>query len=160
MRERLTVQENPVDLLKPHKQAYNFSCGPASLHMLLECHDVTGFSEEDILKVMATGDEGTSWQDVHEFLDRIRISYVYRANASYKKLLDDFNFHRSPILVMWRTDRVKNIGYHFSVVKDVIPNELLLADPTFGDYYPISKNKFLRRWLGEPGKTYLFLDQE
>src|SRR5258708_37832816 len=99
MRERSIINYNLVDLLRPYKQKYSYSCGPASLVMTLACYGIK-FREEEIVKYMNTSEGGgTHWFEMISFIydTDFRPTLLFRSN--FPKLKDIFDTNHLPIIV-------------------------------------------------------------
>lgn len=127
------------------QQQYDFSCGSAALATLLTYHYEDRVREDEVFMAMyKNGDqakirrEGFSLLDMKNYLER----RGYRADG-YKLSLDKLRGIGVPAIVL-----ITNQGYkHFTVVKGVTKQEVLLGDPALGGRV-MARTEFEAAWNG------------
>lgn len=145
-----------AQLLKPIKQEKPFSCGPASLTMLLNCYGFS-YKEKDLVRELDVTEEGVDWWSIVEYLENRNLDYGYATKAPYRELHSVYKIYQAPILIAWNPTH--RDGYdHFSVVREVTANRIILADPAIGQYVDLGRDDFENHWYGG-GKIrpYLYL---
>lgn len=112
-------------------------------------------SEHEIaLELNPERGEGVGWLDLTEYLLNSGLDFSYHRNKSFDDLLDVQLLYQSPILVQWYSERIPDSpGYHVSVVYAINESEILLMDPTFRDYYPLSREDFEKVWRDADGES-------
>jgi len=127
------------------QQQYDFSCGSAALATLLTFHYDDKVSEADVFMVMyENGDkekirrEGFSLLDMKVFLEQ----RDYKADG-FRISLDKLRDIGVPAIVL-----INNKGFkHFTVVKGVTKNAVLLGDPALGSRV-MAREEFEPAWNG------------
>jgi len=127
------------------QQQYDFSCGSAAVATLLSYHYDYKISEAAVFTVMYdNGDkekirrEGFSLLDMKNFLEKLG----YKADG-FKISLDKLREIGVPAIVL-----INNKGYkHFTVIKGVTKNEVLLGDPALGGRV-VARKDFEPTWNG------------
>jgi ABC-type bacteriocin/lantibiotic exporter with double-glycine peptidase domain len=133
-----------------HEQDILFSCGPGSLVMAYQGHGYNT-TEELIRTEMQLPDDGATWWQLKQDMTRNGFEYVFKRVANY----DELQQYQLPI-VCYVTYRVKDPGFHFSVVYQIDDNSITVADPSFGDTYTYGRNEFIKEWHDEEGRrTFL-----
>ena len=117
------------------KQQYDFSCGAAAVATMLTYHYERPTNEAEVFAAMFNaGDqekikkEGFSLLDMKTYLE----SKGYKANG-YRVSLDKLSSAKIPAIAL-----INIRGYlHFVVIKGVTKEQVLVADPAFGNkVYP------------------------
>lgn len=118
------------------KQDLDYSCGAASLATIINGYYGQAVTEEEILKLMNKEDMRASFEDMAAALSELGFRGVgYAASFEQLKKL------KIPVIVY--TKHRKND--HFSVLRGVDNNTVLLADPSLGNR-TYSKFQFLEMW--------------
>jgi predicted double-glycine peptidase len=118
------------------KQKLDYSCGAASITTILNYYYELSVTEEEILNLMKKNDMQASFDDMANVLHK----YGFRGigyTTSYEQLLS----LKIPVIVY--TKHRKN--NHFSVLKGINENTVLIADPSLGNR-TYSKHQFLDMW--------------
>jgi predicted double-glycine peptidase len=118
------------------KQDLDYSCGAASLATIINGYYGQTVTEEDILKLMNKEDMRASFDDMAAALSELGFRGVGYA-ASFEQL------KKLKIPVVVYTKHRKND--HFSVLRGIDNNTVLLADPSLGNR-TYSKFQFLEMW--------------
>jgi predicted double-glycine peptidase len=129
-----------------HEQKLTYSCGAGSLVMAYQGHGYNT-TEELIRTEMQLLDDGATWWQMKQDMTRNGFEYVFKRSANY----DELQQYQLPI-VCYVTHRVKDPGFHFSVVYQTDDNSVTLADPSFGDTITYAREKFLKNWHDEEGR--------
>lgn len=127
------------------QQQYDFSCGSAALATLLTFHYNDKVSEGDVFKVMYDNGnkekirrEGFSLLDMKIYLEK----RGYKADG-FNISLDKLREIGVPAIVL-----INNKGFrHFTVIKGVAENKVLLGDPALGGRV-VARRDFEATWNG------------
>lgn len=133
-----------------YRQLTPWSCGPASLQMVLGYHGDARTHSELIEGTNCTAD-GTLTKGFRTFLNRLGYKYLEKQKARIRQL-EGFVDKNIPVIVAYQAYR----DGHFSVVVGYDNKRILIADPFSSRKFRwIPKQDFKRRWYGEdePGKT-------
>lgn len=139
------------------KQAFDYSCGAASLATLLNYGVGDKTTEKEILlqlmqslpkdQEMLKKKEGFSLLDLKNVATmRGHKSNGFRLEAQYLSKLG------GPVIVFIRPQDYE----HFAVLKGVRGDRIYLADPSLGNVR-MPAYKFLRMWLGQDNKGIIFI---
>lgn len=134
-------------------QQWDLSCGAAALATVLNFQHGDPVTEREIAIGMMSREEyianpaivtyrqGFSLLDMQRFVEGRGYVGVGLGQLSFENLVD-----YAPIIVPISVN-----GYqHFVVFRGILGNRVLLADPAFGNR-TVSRNRFVREWLGFPG---------
>lgn len=135
-----------VDLIMPYEQVYDWSCGPASLHI---AYNALGrdISEDQLIKEADCNEDGTEWKEMLANPSRHGFGVWEGHKADYDDLSRLVQVIGYPVIVPWYSSRGKTPDAdHYSVIKRISPLGVLLADPGQGDYFPIQRDEFIKRW--------------
>lgn len=143
---RHTLQELRYE--KVVRQDTDYSCGAASLATLMTYYFGDPTTEEEILALL-TRDLDPRERELRELggyslfdLKQAAVAKGYRA-AGYRLTFDQLRQLAAPVLVY-----VVPLGYrHFAVLRDVVGDRVLLADPARGNLR-MSVHRFLDEWGG------------
>lgn len=137
------------------RQAYDYSCGAASLASCLYYWGVWGGREPELYGLLDTDCEGTSGRSIMEVASSFGLEVVYRNNLGIGDLAAFLARGYTAILNIqaWgnynsETDfeQVWEDG-HYVVLVNLINNDILMMDPSVaGQYASMSINEFERRW--------------
>ena len=133
-------------------QRWDLSCGAAALATILEYQHGDAVSEREIaIKMMGRAEylddpsmvtlrQGFSLLDLKKFVDERGYNGVGLGQMRLEDLLE-----YSPIIIP-----ISIHGYqHFVVVRGMLNNRILIADPAFGNR-TMTKTRFERSWLALP----------
>jgi hypothetical protein len=115
------------------KQDLDYSCGAASLAILLNEFYGQSVTEEGLLKAMDNGDVRASFEDMQHALPQFGFRAVGYA-TSYDQLIK----LKAPVVVYLRHRK----NDHFSVLRGIDANTVWLADPSLGNQ-TYSREQFL-----------------
>jgi len=118
------------------KQNQDFSCGAASLATLLNEQYNKKVTEEEILKAMNKEDGRASFEDMANIMPQFGFKAQGFA-ASWEQLTQ---LH-VPVIVYTKNRKED----HFSVLRGISDNTVLLADPSLGNR-TFSREQFLSMW--------------
>ena len=125
------------------KQHTDYSCGPASLEMVLAFFGDKE-SENFLIKTAHTDKNfGTK----HEWMIKTGKSegfYCHSNSNSSIHEIEHFLLIGLPVIVDY-TEPSENIG-HYSVITGFKGNEIIMNDPWNGRNFSISKSEFMSRW--------------
>lgn len=120
-----------------HKQNTDYTCGPASLRMVLECFGIKKSEKELVKALKTTKSRGTKPQQFQLAVEQTDLDYVVgtKANVFYlKKLLTEkFIFI---VLYFYPPEQC----HHYSVVKKIDSKFIYFWNPD-DDFGPVSKYK-------------------
>lgn len=131
------------------RQEREFSCGPATLRMLLAYRDILK-TEEELIEALRTSFEGTCNDIMVDVASRFHACTVHNFSV-----LDDLFRHihsDTPVMVNYLNPQ-GDIG-HFAVIVGYTDTHLILHDPKNGPEYPITHSDFDARWVSGDG-TYV-----
>lgn len=138
--------KNPIDFLTVYQQDRYHSCGPASIRMMLSCYGIN-FQEREIAKARVTI-EGFDWEAVLDFLHILTgFTVSLYAYGEYEDVLAQFKKYHAPILICWNPTQ-KEWEDHFSVIKDIAKECVVIADPDGGVIRTLQKEEFIDCWYG------------
>ncbi|WP_165087849.1 C39 family peptidase [Neisseria yangbaofengii] len=124
------------------KQDLDFSCGAASVATLLNNFYGQKLTEEEVLEKMDKTRERASFDD----MQRIMPDFGFEAKG-YALTFEQLTALKIPVIVYlkYRKDD------HFSVLRGVSDDTVLLADPSLG-HISMSRAQFLEAWQTRQGK--------
>jgi len=129
--------------LKLHKQETDYSCGPASLKMVLE-HFGVEKSEEELIKLTgAKAGLGCTPNDLVRAARELGFDAEYIPTSSLEEVEKLMN-EGVMVIVDWFSPEVNG---HYSVVVKLTDKEITLANPTHGNNTVMTRNEFLNRWF-------------
>ena len=134
---------NFMKSIKLHKQSNDYSCGPASLRMVLSHFEVHKSEEELIDLTGAKAGVGCEPSDIVRAAEGLGFKAKYIPTSSLeevKKMMDA----GSMVIVDWFSPEVNG---HYSVVAKITDTQIILANPTHGGYTTMTRNAFLNRWF-------------
>lgn len=129
-----------------YKQKTDFNCGPASMSMALFMLGVN--TDEHLLQgKMGTDEDGTSWEQMELIPAKMGMFVRFEANGDWEKLTraDQIGI----VIVAWMGDYDNKPEPHFSVVCDISPESILIADPGQGKIHEVPREIFERKWQDE-----------
>ncbi len=123
------------------KQSLDFSCGAASLATLLNNFYGQKLTEREILVKMNKQELQASFDDMQRILPEMG----FQARG-YALSFEQLRQLKIPVIVYLRYRRYD----HFSVLRGINGNTVLLADPSLG-HVSVSKEQFLAAWNTRSG---------
>lgn len=118
------------------KQDFDYSCGAASVATLLNNFYGQNISEKDILDAMQKEEMAASFYDMQTILPQ----FGFFAKG-YALSFDELVKIKIPVIVYLHYRK----NNHFSVLKGIDNNTVLLADPSLG-HISMSKEQFIQSW--------------
>lgn len=126
------------------KQDLDYSCGAASIATLLNGYFQQNVSEEDVLRLMDTGDMMASFEDMQRALGELG----YEAKG-YAVSFETLQTLKIPVIVYVKHHKTD----HFNVVSGINSQFIRLADPSLGKT-TLSKHQFLEMWNTRDDETF------
>lgn len=123
------------------KQDLDFSCGAASIATLLNGFYGQNVNEAEILELM----EKQNWRASFDDMQRIMPHLGFQAKG-YALSFEQLQELKIPVIVYLKYRK----NDHFSVLKGINQNAILLADPSLGNV-SMSKAQFLEAWNTREG---------
>jgi ABC-type bacteriocin/lantibiotic exporter with double-glycine peptidase domain len=133
------------------KQETDFYCGPAIVQMILASNG-TEIPQGEIAASLGTSDAtGTTIDAMRDFLHSCGFDVTRKNNASLEKIKNALD-----------TDAMVVVGYvetsedvpHYSLVKEVTANAIVLIDPWSGNEQTMTPNEFESRWRDDSALAY------
>lgn len=118
------------------KQDQDFSCGAASIATLLNNFYGQNLTEDDILTQMGKEKERASFDDMQKIMPKLG----FQAKG-YALTYEQLTLLKIPAIVYLKYRK----NEHFSVLRGIDKNTVLLADPSLG-HISMSKYQFLKSW--------------
>ena len=133
-----------------HRQDTDYSCGAASLQMLLHHVHGTYPSEEHLMHRMhVSKEEGTHHDELVRVLREENL-HVYVDNESSLQVIEHLIKAEFPVLVHF-IEPTANEG-HYAVVVGFSDSRIYLNDPWSGSGFSMSRDDFYSRWHNENHK--------
>lgn len=132
---------------KYYAQETSYTCGPASMKMVLENFKIKK-SEEQLAKLMKTNRVRGTWRKHFQDVARkYKLKLITKSHSSIKELkyLIKNNYK---IIVCYYYPKEK--FDHYSVVKNILKNEICFLDPWFGPNHKYHLNYFNKIWKMNP----------
>lgn len=128
-------------------QKYEYDCGPAAVSMLLDLYDIN-YTEERLIKLLKTTEEGTNWESMEDFLLNLD-KFELRQRFNNPDSADVYLKQGFPLLICW--DVECNPKYsHYSVLLALDKPKIKMLDPE--DTKKVTEYKydyFLKCWKME-----------
>jgi ABC-type bacteriocin/lantibiotic exporter with double-glycine peptidase domain len=141
-----------------HKQETDFSCGPASLKMVLGHFGLEKEERELIELTGAQAGLGCHPTTIVNAAKKLGFDAEYVDHSSLDEIKERMD-KGEMIIVDWFSPEVNG---HYSVVVEVTDGNITLANPTHGDYTVMTHSDFLNHWFEldeyppkDPCKFYL-----
>ena len=126
-----------------HKQETDYSCGPASLKMVLGYFGVEK-SEAELVKLTgASAGLGCEPPTLVTAAERLGFVAEYKTHSSIEEIRERLE-RDEMIIVDWFSPEVCG---HYSVVTEVTDENITLANPTHGDHTVMTHEDFLNHWF-------------
>jgi predicted double-glycine peptidase len=125
------------------KQDTNYSCGAASVQMILRFFGIIK-SEEDLIKELKTEKEdGTSHEEIIKIIRQNNLFCYVNDNSNFDEIKMYLN-KNLPVLVNYiETDDDEG---HYAVVVGINEEKIILNDPWHGEDFELNISKFENRW--------------
>lgn len=130
-----------------HKQETNYTCGAASMRMVLENFGIKK-TEKQIVKLLGTNKVRGTWiKNFPIVAEMFKLNYVVKRNATIADLKKYFN-EESVLIINYfiPADKVD----HYSVLKKIDNNNIYFFDPFYGPEHKYSLSNFKRNWRSDP----------
>ena len=130
------------------KQDTGYSCGPATLQMVLRYYNIV-MSEEDLIKKLhANKENGTLHKPMIALCQKEGL-YVYVNNDSSLEEIGGFLEHKIPVVIHFIEP--SECDGHYSVVVGIEDDTVVLNDPWNGEKFKKKKKDFMKEWHSEDG---------
>lgn len=144
------LKREAVRLTVPfYKQDTHYTCGPASLQMVLQFFDFR-MSEEEIAKLARTSHTGTAHSDLVCAARDLGFHCYVNADAHLEEVKYFLNLGL-PVIVNYTEP--SNEDGHYSVAVGYSRKKIFLHDPWNGPSFSLSQDEFLRRWHDDTGRA-------
>ena len=141
-----------------HKQETDYSCGPASLKMVLGYFGVEKTEAELIELTGAKAGLGCEPPTIVEAAEKLGFGADYVEYSSLEEIKERMEKDEM-VIVDWFSPEVCG---HYSVVVELTDENITLANPTHGDHTMMTHEDFLNHWFEldqyppkDPGKFFL-----
>ena len=124
------------------KQNLDFSCGAASIATLLNNFYGQKLSEQEILERMGKTELRASFEDMQQVMPQLGFEA-----KGYALPFEQLAQLKLPVIVYLKYRK----NDHFSVLRGINGNTVLLADPSLGNM-SLSREQFLAAWKTRDGK--------
>lgn len=125
------------------KQQQDWTCGPASLRMVLHSFGMVKTENALVKLLQKKGEPGTPNRSLPEAAEKLKLNYVVRRNASIADVKWYLNQGFGVIISYF--DTIEKVG-HFAVVKKIDAKKIHLLDPWHGPEHKHLLNDFLPNW--------------
>lgn len=130
-----------------HKQETCWTCGSASMRMILEACGIKK-SEKQVVKLLGTNKIRGTWAKLYpQLAEKYNLNYIVKRNSTIdevKKLMKDGYF----ILTSYYVPKEK--VDHFVVVKKIDDEYIYFLDPCYGPEHKYKLIYFLKVWKTDP----------
>ena len=127
-----------------HKQKTEWTCGPASMRMVLDSLGIKK-SEKELIKLLDTNEiQGTLHKSFPELAEKFNLNYIVGRKNSTLEQLDNLQEQDYRIIVSYFIP--EDNFHHYAVLKEVDPKKIHLLDPWFGENTEYSIDNFNRNW--------------
>jgi len=132
-----------------YKQDTNYSCGAASVQMLLRFFNILT-SERDLMDALGTvAVYGTHHQPIIEYITSQGL-YCY---VNTESEIDEVEYHlvhqKLPVMVHYIEPSTNE--HHYSIVIAVHDDAIVLHDPWNGPRFALERDDFVSRWHDDVG---------
>lgn len=130
-----------------HKQEKKYTCGAASMRMVLEKVGVKK-SEKQVEKLLRTNKiRGTWHKNFPRLVERYRLNYTCMRNATINDLKEYYQGGFTIILCYFISSEKVD---HYSLLKKIDNKYIYLWDPWFGPEHKYSLSQFKKVWKSDP----------
>lgn len=126
-----------------HQQT-KYSCGPASIRMILASFGIKKTERQISKRVLVTKKYGTSRKNVLRLLSSFGIRYHVMSSASLKEV--ESHLRLGHLVVINYLDLPPDPEDHYALIVGLTARNVILNDPFWGKKYAIEKKFFLSRW--------------
>lgn len=131
--------------IQPVRQTAGY-CGPASLKMLLDYHNVKK-SEKELARLSgATREKGVEAQGIVKAAKKLNFKAFIKDNATFEDIRKYVKGKKIPVIVDWFAFE----DGHYSLVVDIDKNHIWLQDPELGTLRAIRLTLFRTLWFDFP----------
>ncbi|KKR31802.1 MAG: hypothetical protein UT63_C0060G0010 [Candidatus Gottesmanbacteria bacterium GW2011_GWC2_39_8] len=141
------------EYIKPYTQRYDWSCGAATLLVCYRTLGIEDYTEEELIKELETSKGGTYWENMKNHPTELGFEVRAEENADLNKLEKVFK-KGYPVVAFWMDDRNGFVEPHYSVIKHIDKNKVVLVDTTWGDLIEFTKEEWLTRWDNGEGMKF------
>jgi len=147
---------NEVRSVTPLPTEVTSGCGASVVQMALEFYGIHIPQRDIAIEMGTTTENGTSIEQMREFLWKLGFITVEKANCSWDELKRIKNLTAAPMIVEWWDDRnYPEMGIetpnlepdsHYSIVQRVNDEYIVIADPSLGDEVNFDRWYWMNHW--------------
>lgn len=130
-----------------YKQQTEYTCGPASVRMILASFGIKKSESQIAQKVLVTKKFGTSRKNIQKLLSFFGIRFTVYSHASLS--LADRALQKGNTLIINYFDLPPDPEDHYAVIVGITSSHIILHDPYWGRYFEIKRTVFLKRWRNQ-----------
>ncbi|MBS3175264.1 C39 family peptidase [Candidatus Woesearchaeota archaeon] len=131
--------------IKPFMQKTGFSCGPASLKIVLEYYGIHK-TEKQLVRLTNCTYYGTNAKNLLKTAEILGLKGFIIENAKLNDIKKYVVNKKIPVIVDWFSE---NDG-HYSVIVDINKENIYFIDPEIGHVRAMKIEDFLRLWFDFP----------
>lgn len=129
--------------LKFYRQQTDYTCGAASMRMILESVGIIK-SEKEIARIMETNEESGTWnKDFPKLAEEYKLNYSVKRNASLKNLKE---YHKKGYKIIVCYYLPNEDVSHYAVLNKIDSKKVYLYDPEMGPNHKYSLKEFNKLW--------------
>ncbi|MFA5070880.1 MAG: cysteine peptidase family C39 domain-containing protein [Candidatus Pacearchaeota archaeon] len=126
-----------------HKQETEYTCGAASLKMILEYFGIEK-TEKELMKMLKTNEvRGSLTKDFFPVLKKLKLNYLVKSNATIREL-KKFQKQGYMIIVCYYLPEEK--CDHYAVLRKIDFRFIHLFDPWYGPEHKLKIHDFEKLW--------------
>lgn len=140
-------------MIKYFSQKHGYDCVPACLYMLLKTLGKDVPSYKTFLSDLGIDlDVGTPLAELYSVLDDYMINFSVKWESGWEDLRDAIE--QGIVMVSYWVP--EDNESHCAIVREV-DEEVILADPWFGDNFVMSKKEFMEKWYMKDDHGWLLI---
>lgn len=129
-----------------YKQETDWSCGASSLRNALSNLGVE-INEEDLVKLLKTNERRGTHAEMFQNIRELNLDFFIKENVSVTEVKEFQNKGYQIITGFYVLDEFVD---HYTLIKKIKNNEIIMQDPWFGDNYNMSLERFESVWYLDP----------
>lgn len=142
--------ENRMQLkVRPIEQVQKWSCGPTALRTLIRYASGIRLTEQDLIILSGTTENGADEYNLMRALDIIGFKYTQSDKGTWNRLRKHLRDGQPPIVHLVMLDG----GGHYMVLVGYDEENVFLADPATGKIIKYGLSFFLGVWKVEEGES-------